>query len=86
MPKVDPDLRQEWKDNPRKTFSLIVRVEGDVGERRQALEELGCDVKHSFRLTSSVSLRCSGNTALKLTRRRWITKVERDSIIRALGG
>lgn len=86
MAKVDPSLRAEWKDNPRSSFSLIVRVTGDVGERRETLEDLGCQVKRAFRLTNSVSVRCSGAVALTLTRRRWVTKVERDSIIRALGG
>jgi hypothetical protein len=86
MAKVDPDLRADWKENPRQTFALIVRVTGDVGLRRELLEELGCQVKHAFRLTSSVSVRCSGSVALTLTRRHWVTKVERDSILRALGG
>lgn len=86
MAKVDPDLRAEWQDNPRQSFSLIVRVTGDVAERRTMLEELGCQTKHAFRLTNSVSLRCSGAVALTLTRRRWVTQVERDSIMRALGG
>jgi hypothetical protein len=86
MAKVDPKLRKEWKTKPRETFALIVRVTGDVGERRDMLEELGCQVKHAFRLTNSVSVRCSGAVAQKLTRRRWVTQVERDSILRALGG
>jgi hypothetical protein len=86
MAKVDPDLREQWKSNPRQSFALIVRVTGDVAERREMLAELGCQVKHAFRLTNSVSVRCSGAVALTLTRRRWVTKVERDSIIRALGG
>ncbi len=86
MAKVDSNLRAEWKDNPRQTFSLIVRVTGDVAERREMLSELGCQVKHAFRLTNSVSVRCSGAVALTLTRRRWVTQVERDSILRALGG
>ncbi len=86
MPKVDPKLREEWKNNPRELFSLIVRVDGNVAERRAMLEEMGCEVKHAFRLTNSVSVRCSGAVAQKLTRRHWVTKVERDSIVRALGG
>lgn len=86
MAKVDPKLREEWKSRPHDTFALIVRVTGDVGERREMLEELGCQVKHAFRLTNSVSVRCSGTVAQQLTRRRWVTQVERDSVIRALGG
>ncbi len=86
MPKVDPELRQEWKDGENRTFSLIVKVTGDIEARRETLEDLGCQVKRAYRLTNSVSVRCSGATALKLTRRPWITRVERDSNVRAFGG
>lgn len=86
MPKVDPELRQEWKDGERRTFSLIVKVSGDIETRRQTLEEMGCQVKGAYRLTNSVSVRCTGATALRLTRRPWITRVERDSTLRAFGG
>jgi hypothetical protein len=86
MAKVDPDLRQEWKDDSRRTFSLIVKVSGDLDTRSESLADLGCQVKHAYKLTSTVSLRCTGATALTLTRRPWITRVERDSIIRAFGG
>ncbi len=86
MPKVDPELRQEWKDGERRTFSLIVKVSGDIEARRETLEQLGCQVKRAYRLTNSVSVRCSGATALTLTRRPWITRVERDSALRAFGG
>jgi hypothetical protein len=86
MAKVDSDLRQEWKDDSRRTFSLIVQVSGDLETRSETLADMGCQVKHAYRLTSTVSLRCSGATALTLTRRPWITRVERDSIIRAFGG
>jgi hypothetical protein len=86
MPKVDPALRQEWKDDTRRTFSLVLKVTGDVAERKETLEEMGCHVGHAYRLTNSVSVRCTGATALSLTRRPWITRVERDSIMRAFGG
>jgi hypothetical protein len=86
MPKVDPDLRQEWKDGERRSFALVLKVTGDVAARSETLEALGCQVKHTYRLTNSVSVRCTGATALTLTRRPWVTKVERDSIMRAFGG
>ncbi len=86
MAKVDPDLREEWKQGAGRTFSLIVRVTGDVDARSQTLAEMGCDVKRAHRLTNTISLRCDGATALTLTRRPWITRVERDSIVRAFGG
>ncbi len=85
MPKVDPGLRQEWKDAERKQFSLVVRVTDDLDTRSETLSDLGCQVKRAFRLTNSISLRCTGATALTLTRRPWITRVERDSIVKALG-
>ncbi|MGI6367436.1 MAG: hypothetical protein ACOX2L_03600 [Anaerolineae bacterium] len=86
MPKVDPDLRQEWKDGENRTFSLILRVTGDLEARAEVLEEIGCQVRRRFRLTSSISVRCTGETALALTRRSWVTKVERDSALRVFGG
>ncbi|MHB1319225.1 MAG: hypothetical protein ACYCYF_11455 [Anaerolineae bacterium] len=86
MAKVDPDLRQEWKDAERRSFSLIVKVTGDVTARSETLADMGCQVKHAFKLNNTISVRCNGATALTLTRRPWITRVERDSIIRAFGG
>ena len=86
MAKVDPDLRQEWKDSEKRSFSLIVKVTGDVNARSETLADMGCQVKHAYKLNNTVSVRCSGATALTLTRRPWITRVERDSIIRAFGG
>lgn len=85
MAKVDSELRKAWRSNPGTKFDLIIRTEGNLGERREALEDLGVEIKRRFRLVGGVSVRCTGRTALKLARRSWIKRIEADGPVRALG-
>jgi hypothetical protein len=86
MARIDPELRNEFKNGERRTFSLLLKVSGDLDERRTTLESMGCRVGRTFKLTNSVSVHCSGETALSFSRRSWITRVERDGAVRAFGG
>ncbi|MFO7917265.1 MAG: hypothetical protein R6V13_04205 [Anaerolineae bacterium] len=85
MPKVDAELRKSWRKNPGTHFDLIIHTEGNGGERRESLEDLGVEIKRRFRLMGGVSVRCTGRTALKLARRSWITRIEADRPVSALG-
>ncbi len=85
MPKVDSELRKSWRKSPNTHFDLIIHTDGNLGERRETLEDLGVELKRRFRLMGGASVRCTGRTALKLARRSWITRIEADKPVSALG-
>ena len=85
MAKTDAAIRQAWEKNPGESFDLIVRVSGSARARSAALEERGVRVRRRFRLTRAVGIRCSGKTALGLLDVPWITRIEPDRPVKALG-
>ncbi|MFH1084885.1 MAG: hypothetical protein V1772_03895 [Chloroflexota bacterium] len=84
MASVDAATRQAWRERPDEMVGLILRVEGDVMERAAALEERGVQVRRRYKLTNSISVRCSARVALALLRLGWIQRVEPDRPMRAL--
>ncbi len=85
MASVDRATRQAWSGNPRKWVDVIVHVSGDIGERVAELEQRGCRVTRTFRLTRTVGLHCTGRMALELLDKPWVTRVEPDRPVQALG-
>jgi hypothetical protein len=85
MANVDRATRQAWSANPHKWVDLVVHVSGDVSERAAALESRGCKVTRTFRLTRTLGIRCTGRMALELLEQPWVSKVEPDRPVRALG-
>lgn len=85
MASVDRALKQAWAENPRKWVNLIVHVSGDVNERMNALSERGCKITRTFRLTRALGVRCTGKMALELLNKPWVTKIEPDQPVKALG-
>jgi hypothetical protein len=85
MPKMPTNLRAACKDNPRETFDLIVRVDGDVKLRGETMRGIGVKVRRQFSLTNSMSVRCTGEEALALSRRSWVKSIEPDGPVKALG-
>ena len=83
MPKVPSDVRKLWLEQQDQPFDLIVRVEGNAQERSTELQALGFQVKRSFRLTNSVSLRGTGKQALQLLEIPWVTRIELDRTVHA---
>jgi len=84
MAKVDSITRKSWRDHPRTSVDLIIRVDGNVREHSATLEERGVQVKRRFRLTRSLGVRCSGKVALGLLSIPWITQIEPDRGVKAL--
>lgn len=84
MPKMPTNLRAACKDNPRETFDLIVRVEGDVKSRGETLRGSGVRVRRQFGLTNAMSVRCTGEEALSLSRKHWVKSIEADGPVKAL--
>ncbi len=85
MASVDRATRQAWSNNPRKWVDLILHVSGDMGSRVAELEERGCRVTRTFRLTRTVGVRCTGRMALELLDKPWVSRVELDRPVQALG-
>jgi len=82
---VDRATRQAWSSNPRKWVDLIIHVSGDVGEHLAELEAPGCRVTRTFRLTRTVGVRCTGRMALALAEKPWVTRIEPDRPVKAMG-
>jgi len=85
MAAIDAELSRALREHPEDTVDLIIHVTGDLGERIQALEKRGVEVRRRFRLTGAIGIRCTGKTALSLARSSWVTKIEPDGPVRALG-
>jgi hypothetical protein len=85
MASVDRSTRDAWSSNPRKWVDLIVHVSGDMGERIDVLTRRGCRITRSFRLTRAIALRCTGRMALELLEQPWVTRVEPDRPVQAVG-
>lgn len=85
MAEADPSLQEMWRKQPDKFVDLIVHVSGNVRERSADLVAHGVEVKRSFGLTHAFSVRCSGRTALQLLALPWVTRIELDRPVRALG-
>jgi hypothetical protein len=85
MPDIDAALSKALREHPGDVVDLIIHVSGDLGQRVAALEKRGVEIRRRFRLTGAVGIRCTGKTALSLARSSWVTKIEADGPVRALG-
>jgi len=85
MPKMPSNLRAACKDHPSQTFDLILRVDGDVKQRGETLRGSGVRVRRQFGLTNAMSVRCTGEEALALSRKHWVKSIEIDGPVKALG-
>ncbi len=84
MTDIDPAIRKAWQSSPNEPVDLIIRVSGDMSQLGATLERRGIVVKHRFRLTHSLGIRCSGQAALQLLKEPWITRIELDRPVKAL--
>ncbi len=85
MGKMAAELRRKLAAHPSSRFDLILHVDGSMGDIRAQLDSMGVDVRRSFRLTHTVSVRCTGRKALALARKPWVTRIEADRRVRAFG-
>jgi|YNPNPStandDraft_1061719.scaffolds.fasta_scaffold16650_2 hypothetical protein len=85
MAEVDPELRRLWRAKPTEPVELILHVEGDLEARQAALQEQGVQVRRRFALTRALSVRCDGQTALRLAKLAWVKRIEPDRPVKALG-
>ena len=85
MARVDPQLIERWRGLGDRQVDLIVHVKGDLQTHSAELEARGVTVRRRFRLVDSLGIRCSARAAVELVRVSWITRIEPDREVRALG-
>ena len=85
MPEIDAALSKALREHPDDVVDLILHVSGDLGQRVETLQKRGVEIRRRFRLTGALGIRCTGRTALSLARSSWVTKIEADGPVRALG-
>jgi hypothetical protein len=85
MPEIDAALSKALREHPDDIVDLIVHVSGDLGQRVEALQKRGVEIRRRFRLTGALGIRCTGRAALSFARSSWVTKIEADGPVRALG-
>jgi hypothetical protein len=78
MKKIERALLSRLKNGPQDNVRLIVRVNGDMSSAATRLADLGATTLHTFNLTRSVSISCSAETALALTKEPWVRGIEED--------
>ncbi|MBN1402408.1 MAG: hypothetical protein JXA74_16320 [Anaerolineae bacterium] len=84
--KVGLEIRRAWRGHPDTPYDLIIRVEGNPSERSLQLEAHGVEIRRRHWLTPTLSVRCTGRTALGLLDFDWIVRIEPDRPVRAIGG
>lgn len=85
MPEIDAVLVKALREHPNDVVDLIIHVSGDLGQCVEALQKRGVEIRRRFRLTGALGIRCTGKIALSLARSSWVTKIEVDGPVRALG-
>jgi len=85
MAQIDSNLRKVWRSMGNDRVDVIIRVDGDLSERADALEARGYQVRRTLRLGHRLVLRCPATRALQLSRFRWITEIESDQPVRLFG-
>jgi len=84
MARINKNLEIQCKEHPRTWVNLIVGISGDAGERIQAMEKRGVQIKRRFRLTGKVGVKATGKMALELAQASWVTSIEEDKPVHAL--
>ncbi len=85
MARVSEELVRDWEGAPQQTVQLIVRVSGDLAERRAQVHALGGQVTHDLALTHELTVTCRAETALLLARQPWVERIVPDAPVQALG-
>jgi hypothetical protein len=81
--KAETELRKALLAQRNEQVSLIVRVRGDVTALDTQLDALGVEVLRRYRLTNSLSVRCTGGRAVKLMDQPWVERIEADAVLKA---
>lgn len=85
MARVSKELVHDWESDPQQIVQLIVRVSGDLAERRAQVNALGGQVAHALALTHELAVTCRAETALLLASQPWIERIVPDAPVQALG-
>ena len=84
MKKVDAELLERLKADPKAEFRLILKTEGEPGQYLTRLQGLGVEIRHKFKLTRSLAITATADAALQLADEAWVEKIEKDQIVRTM--
>ena len=83
--KVSPELKEVLQRDPQAEIAVIVHVDDDPTQYVSALEAVGLSVTRAFRLTNTLAVRGSAGRISNLAEESWVTKVEVDQRMTAMG-
>ena len=83
--KTSPQLLEDLQVDPEQHINLIVSVEGDPNFYVRQVQELHLEVRRTFSLTQKLALGGPARAFLALSRKEWVTKLEEDRPVKALG-
>ncbi len=84
MPKIAPELEQQFKAMPNRSFDLIVRTAEDATPHLPWLNSAGLRVRQHFKLSPGVAVSGAGRDALKLLKEEWVLSIELDSPVKTM--
>jgi hypothetical protein len=83
--KTSPQLLEDLQADPEQHINLIVTVRGDPTCYVWQIQELHLEVRRTFSLTQKLALGGSARAFLTLSQKDWVTKLEEDRLVKALG-
>ncbi len=81
--KADPRLVEQWRQQPAKSFRLIVRVSGDLDQADGNLRAKGVQVHRRNKLINGFAIEGTGEQAVALLEESWVISCELDAPVHA---
>jgi hypothetical protein len=85
LKKLDPEFRKRLLREPDGSVRLMVGVEGDLGARAEELRQRGLAVHRRLGIIGALAASGTGRQALALGEVPWVSWIEEDREVRALG-
>lgn len=82
--KIDPTLAAALRDQPLRSFDLLLRVDRADDQRQREVEASGATVRRRLTLTPIFAVSCTGAVAVRLADQPWVQRVEDDGPVYAL--
>ena len=81
--KVDSHLLEQWRDQPDKSFRLILRVSADMDQAEGWLKAGGIQVRRRCKLIQGFVIESRGAQAMALHEEPWVVSAELDAEVHA---
>ena len=84
MVKINRELERQIKEQPERSFDLIVRTNDDATPHLSWLTAAGLQVRQQFKLTPGVAVSGAGQDVLKLLEQTWVLSIELDAPVKTM--